>query len=221
MLDGVSVEVRVGQVTALFGKSGSGKSTLLRIAAGLIAPQSGSVLLNGASVTRGSGRIGMMFQGYALFDWYTAAENITVARAMAGLSKDAEAAQNLLNFVGLAERGDTYPRSLSGGMRQRLALARALATEPDYLLLDEPFAALDLQTKNLIAEFTFQRLRTKGVGVLVVAHEPEAVVPFADHVCVLTGAPATEIVDISESGVSFENIPGSLTSLTRQIRAML
>lgn len=221
VLDGVSLAIAQGEVAALFGKSGSGKSTILKLAAGLDRPLSGSVSLDGKILTHPSGRIGMVFQGYALFEWYSAAKNIAVARAMAGLAPDPGAVADLLKFVGLDHKARAYPGSLSGGMRQRLALARALATEPAYLLLDEPFAALDLNTKTDIARFTFNSLRSRRIGVLVVAHEPEAVLPFCDHAYVLTGSPTKEITELPLHGLSAKNAPGSLDYVTNKIRSML
>lgn len=221
VLDGVSIELKRGEVVALFGKSGSGKSTLLKLAAGLEHPLSGRVLLDGELLTKPSGRIGMMFQGYALFEWYSVAGNIAVARRMAGLPLSADAVADLLDLVGLEQKAGAYPGTLSGGMRQRLALARALATEPSHLLLDEPFAALDLNTKSEIAKFTFASLRRRGISALVVAHEPEAVLPYCDRAYVLTGSPPREMLTLPLKGNTQDGAPGSLEYVTRKIRSML
>lgn len=221
VLDGVTLELKQGEVAALFGKSGSGKSTLLKIASGLEHPDTGTVLVDARPLSRPSGSIGMMFQGYALFEWFSAARNISVARSMAGLRADPAAVSDLLELVGLDSKSRAYPGSLSGGMRQRLALARALSTEPLYLLLDEPFAALDLNTKAEIAKFTFNSLRSRNIGALVVAHEPETVLPYCDRAYVLTGTPAGEILAVNLKATTPGGTSYSLDDITGMIQSML
>jgi NitT/TauT family transport system ATP-binding protein len=208
-----SFEVYVGEIVAIVGESGAGKSTLLRIAAGLLEPTSGQVIVNPRSWSRA-----IVFQGYALFPWRTALKNVMFPLEQAGLSKDDRIARArmLLARVGLADRMDAYPNELSGGMCQRVAIARALAMDPTVLLLDEPMAALDVhnaaEVGRLIGELADDDDRT----VIMATHDITRAVALADRVLLLCGRPGrienvfmTEKIPISER-VAVEQMIGGI-----------
>jgi NitT/TauT family transport system ATP-binding protein len=151
-LEDITLEVRSGEFLALVGPSGCGKSTLLDLLGGLTTPTSGRILLDGRPIT-GPGRDrGIVFQQYALFPWRTAAENVEFGLDIAGLKAKQryEIARHFLDLVGLSGFANRYPHELSGGMKQRVAIARSLAYDPEVLLMDEPFAALDAQTRETL-----------------------------------------------------------------------
>jgi ABC-type nitrate/sulfonate/bicarbonate transport system ATPase subunit len=190
ILADVELRVAPGEVVGIFGRSGSGKSTLLRLMAGLERPREGLVALDGEELRRPCQKIGLMFQGYALFDWYDCMTNIAVAMRIAGERPTRDHCLSLLAAVGLRQVADRYPRHLSGGMRQRLALARAMATEPRVLLLDEPFSALDTKTRSDTVAATFARIRAEGVSAVVVAHDPLSIIRHCDRALIVSGVPA-------------------------------
>lgn len=187
-VDGVSFQVTRGGIGVLLGPSGCGKSTLLRMAAGLIQPTSGRVTFAGAAPSdlRRQRRVGFAFQDPGLLSWRSVRRNVELPFDLSGLAVDRPWIDELLDIVGLTEWAGRRPRELSGGMRQRVSLARALATKPDLLLLDEPFSALDEITR---AELNYELLRiasATGTTCLVVTHSVEEAVLLADTVVVLS-----------------------------------
>jgi len=196
---GVNTQVRTGEFVCFVGPSGCGKTTLLRIAAGLLSPTSGEVELNGRAIAGPGRERCMVFQEYGLFPWYTALDNVAYGLKLAGISKVKRrgSAQDLLRRVGLANYAHHYPGELSGGMRQRVAIARALAVDPEVLLMDEPFGALDAQTR---AELQTELLRiwehaTKTT--LFITHSIEEAVYLADRVLVMTSHPGRVVEEFS------------------------
>jgi sulfate/thiosulfate transport system ATP-binding protein len=189
-LDGISLEVPDGSLTALLGPSGSGKSTLLRVIAGLEGPDSGTVEINGQDATgvppqrRG---IGFVFQHYAAFKHMTVRDNVAFGLTVRKLPKAqvAEKVDELLGIVGLSGYQDRYPNQLSGGQRQRMALARALAVEPRVLLLDEPFGALDAKVRTELREWLRVLHERVPVTTILVTHDQEEAMSVADRIVVM------------------------------------
>jgi len=197
-LDGVDLAVEAGEIVALIGLNGSGKSTLLRVIAGLLGPERGTVTLDGAPVMGPSARVGLVFQEPRLLPWRTTAANVAYPLELAGVARavrDAKVAA-LLDTVGLTRAAAQVPSQLSGGMRQRAALARTLALEPAVLLLDEPFSALDeLTRERLNLELLAIHART-ATTIVVVTHSVQEAIFLADRVVVLSERPGRVAADI-------------------------
>ena len=226
-LDGLSFAVDGGEIVALIGPNGSGKSTFLRVASGLLTPDRGSVTIDGRRIVEPDDRIGLVFQEPRLLPWRTTARNITYPLELAGWPADRRAARlaELLHVVGLDGAADLRPVQMSGGMRQRAAIARALALGPDVLLLDEPFSSLDALTRE---RFNLELLRLQertGTTIAIVTHSiPEAIL-VADRVVVLTPRPgrvAAEVRIEAPRPRSVESLDAALASrAAAQIRAHL
>lgn len=201
----VSLDVRPGEFLSIIGPSGCGKSTLLSLVAGFLPPTSGDIHFDGRPITGPSPERGVMFQDYALFPWRTVIENIEFGPFARGIGRRArrENARQLASLVGLAGFEDRYPHELSGGMRQRCSLARLLANEPKVWLMDEPLAAVDLQTRIILQD---ELLRLWGDGiesrarptVVFVTHGIDEAVLLADRVVVLARRPGRikAIIDV-------------------------
>ncbi len=190
-LEGIDMKVRAGEFLCIVGPSGCGKSTLLHLIAGLQAPSSGTVLMDGQPVSGpGTDRI-LIFQELGLFPWLTVAANVEFGMKMKGIRKAEreEKVQYYLRLVHLSQFKDSYTHQLSGGMRQRVALARALATEPDVLLMDEPFAALDAQTRDLLHDELERIWAETGRTIIFVTHNVREAVRLGGRVAVLTFRP--------------------------------
>ncbi|MET0346074.1 MAG: ABC transporter ATP-binding protein [Casimicrobiaceae bacterium] len=183
----------------VLGPSGCGKSTLLRIVAGLDAPTSGRVLLDGVPVTLPGADRGMVFQSYTLFPWLTVKENICFGLRERGeaQARQAEIAAHYIAKVGLAGFEHHYPKMLSGGMQQRTAIARALANDPKILLLDEPFGALDHQTRGLMQELLLSIWEAERKTVLFVTHDIEEAIFMANRVVVMSARPGRIKADVA------------------------
>ncbi len=199
-LDGIDLEVAENELVCIVGASGCGKSTLLNIVGGLEEATEGTVEVDGAPVVGPGPDRGMVFQAYSLFPWKTVAENIRFGLECARIPRPlrAERVQELLGIVGLTEFADTLPRDLSGGMRQRVAIARALAPEPDMLLLDEPFGALDAQTKQVLQDFLLTVWQRTGATILMVTHDVDEAVYLSSRVYVFSSRPGrvAEEIDV-------------------------
>ena len=190
-LERVSLTVEDRRFSAIVGPSGCGKSTLLRLAAGLQAATEGRVTLDGAAVPGPSAERGMVFQSYTLFPWLTVRGNVEFGPALKGArrAERRRISDRLMEQVGLSGFGDAWPEQLSGGMRQRVALARALANDPRVLLMDEPFGALDSQTRQLMQELLLEVWERDHKTVLFVTHDIGEAVFLADIVHVMTARP--------------------------------
>lgn len=194
VLDNVSVAIRPLEVVALLGPSGSGKSTLLRILAGLIRPTEGEVFYRGERVTGLTPGVGIVFQSFALYPWMTVTENIRIVLSAAALpeAEIASRAESAIRTVGLAGFEEAYPRELSGGMKQRLGIARALSVNPEILFMDEPFSHVDaLTAEGLRAEVIdlWQPEDQNPSSILMVSHDIKEVVYMADRIVVLSSHP--------------------------------
>ena len=199
VLDGVDIDVRPREVIALIGPNGCGKSTLLRVLAGLIPADAGTVAIDGERVTGPDPRVGLVFQEPRLLAWRSAEANVRFPMELAGWSRErqAERAADLLGLVGLREYARSRPGTLSGGTRQRVSIARALALEPSLLLLDEPFSALDALTRERFNVELLRLWERTGTTIVLVTHSiPEAVF-LADRVIVLSPRPARVVADIT------------------------
>ena len=199
VLDGVDVHLDQGELVTLVGASGCGKSTLLAIAAGLTAPTSGAVLLDGHPVTGPGPDRGLVFQSYTLYPWRTVRENVAFGLELKKLprSEIRERVDRYLDVMGLAAFADTLPKALSGGMKQRAAIARALANDPEVLLLDEPFGALDAQTRSQMQELLLSTWRTTGTTILLVTHDVEEAVFLSQRIYVLSSHPGRVMEEVA------------------------
>ncbi len=188
---GFSLSIRNGEVVTLVGASGCGKTTVLNMVAGFIAPTSGKVLLEGEPVLRVEPRCGMIFQSYALFPWLTVRENVEFGPKVKGISRKIrkKLSRNYIEMVGLTEFADSYPGELSGGMRQRVALCRALANKPDILLCDEPFAALDAMTRQVMQQELLNIVSRSGQTVFFITHSIDEALILSDRVVVMSARP--------------------------------
>jgi len=199
VLEGVSLRVAKGETVAVVGRSGCGKSTLLHILAGLLRPNQGRVSIGGAPVTGPSARYNMMFQTPSLFPWMTAAENVGLGLRYAGVDRAAtrRRVDELLTLVGLAEHGADNVQQLSGGQQQRIALARSLATQPELLLLDEPFSALDPFNRTALQSEVRQIAHSLGLTLIVVTHDVDEAVMMADRVIVMAARPGRVVSELT------------------------
>lgn len=188
-----SLRIRAGEFVSVVGPTGCGKSTLLNIAAGLLAPSGGEVRVFGQPLVGLNTRAGYMFQADALMPWNTALQNVMLGLQYRGLP-DAQAREQALEWlqrVGLGGFQDSYPHQLSGGMRKRTALAQVLALDPDIILMDEPFSALDVQTRQLMENEVLALWAARKKAVLFITHDLDEAIALSDRVVVLSAGPAT------------------------------
>jgi NitT/TauT family transport system ATP-binding protein len=197
-LEDVDIHVDPAEIVCLVGASGCGKSTLLQIAAGLVEATSGSVMLDGREITGPGPDRGLVFQSYSLYPWRTVAQNVAFGLEIRALTRDEirSRVEDLLAIVGLTRFADALPRELSGGMQQRTAIARAMATEPEVLLLDEPFGALDAQTRSSMQEFLLDVWRETSKTILMVTHDVEEAVFLSQRIYVMSAHPGRIVKEI-------------------------
>ncbi|MFK8081098.1 MAG: ABC transporter ATP-binding protein [Granulosicoccus sp.] len=194
-----SLTVHCGEFICILGPSGCGKSTLLNAVAGYITPSTGEVLVDGVKVEKPGPDRGMVFQQYSLLPWKTVYENVAFGPLMSGVSrKEASAITNTsLSMVGLLKFAKRYPAELSGGMQQRVGIARALANYPSVLLMDEPFGALDAQTRLTMQENLLDIWKNYGTTVMFVTHDVDEAVFLADRVLIMSAAPGRIVKDLT------------------------
>jgi len=202
VFDGVSLDIHRREFITVIGPSGCGKSTFIRIVAGLDDATGGQMLLDGKPISGPGPDRGMVFQGYTLFPWLTVKRNVMFGLEMKGISPTAAEpeARQWLDMVGLSKFENSYPHELSGGMKQRVAIARALATEPRILIMDEPFAALDAQTRAQMQSYLLQIWRKVDVTVLFITHDLDEAVYLSDRVMVMGTNPG-RVVEVVENPV--------------------
>ena len=202
VVDDVSFEIRNGEFVSIIGPSGCGKTTMMNIVAGFVQPQRGRVLLDGKPIAGPGPERGVIFQEYGVFPWLTVEENIAFGlKLAANRVPDAERREicaRYMRLMGLSDFARAYPKTLSGGMRQRLAIARAYAVKPQFLLMDEPFGALDAQTRSNMQDLLLQVLAAEGKTVMLITHSVEEAIYLSSKIVVATARPARvrEIVDV-------------------------
>lgn len=193
-----SLDIAAGEFVCILGPSGCGKSTLMNAIAGYVKPSTGQVLVDDEKVEKPGPDRGMVFQQYSLLPWKTVYENVAFGPKMAGQSRTqaGSTANTFLELVGLKKFGGRYPAELSGGMQQRVGIARALANYPSVLLMDEPFGALDAQTRLMMQESLLEIWRKFGTTVVFVTHDVDEAVFLADRVLIMSAAPGRIIEDV-------------------------
>jgi NitT/TauT family transport system ATP-binding protein len=205
-LEAINLEVRAGEFFVIVGPSGCGKSTLLDLLGGLTAPTAGRILIDGAPMTGPALNRGLVFQQYALFPWRTALRNVEFGLEAKGAParERGAIAKRYLALVGLADFADRFPHELSGGMKQRVAIARSLAYDPDVLLMDEPFAALDAQTRENLQAELIRIWETSGKTIVFITHSIDEAVYLGQRVAVMTSRPGRikQVLDIPLEGRS-------------------
>lgn len=194
VVDGVDLDIRQGEFVSIIGPSGCGKTTLMNIVGGFVKPSRGQVLLDGQPVTAPGPDRGVMFQEYGVFPWLTVRANIEFGLKLSAnrkrLKDRAGIVDRYLGLMGLTDFSDHFPKHLSGGMRQRLAIARAYAVQPEFLLMDEPFGALDAQTRSAMQDLLLQVLAAEGKTVMLITHSVDEAIYLSSRIVVVTARPA-------------------------------
>ena len=231
VLKNININIDRGEFVCIVGASGSGKSTLLRQIAGLDTPSCGEIRISGVPVKGPSPDRGMVFQNYTLYPWLSIQENTEFGLKLQGVSKRErrERASYYLNVVGLTDFARCLPNELSGGMKQRVAIARALVCEPQILLMDEPFGALDIHTKESMHEFIIDLWQRTKITILSITHDVEEAVFLSNRIFVLSSRPGTVkkemTINLAERGASvkrhaiFQDYRDELMMLLRQYGA--
>jgi NitT/TauT family transport system ATP-binding protein len=202
VLDGISFDIANGEFVSVIGPSGCGKTTMMNILGGFVQPTQGRVLLDGQPVPGPGPDRGVIFQEYGVFPWLTVRQNIEfglrLKASKAAAAKRAEVTERYMRLMGLSDFADHFPKHLSGGMRQRLAIARAYAVRPQFLLMDEPFGALDAQTRSAMQDLLLEVLQTEGKTVMLITHSVEEAIYLSSRIVVVTARPARirTIIDV-------------------------
>ena len=227
VLDSVSFDLHSGQFLALVGSSGSGKSTVMRLIAGLDLPSSGEIRLDGQRIRGPGADRGMVFQKYSLYPWLTAAQNVAFGMRLQGRPKAEvrERTAYFLEVVGLVDSARLLPRELSGGMQQRVAIARSLAAEPKVLLLDEPFGALDLQIRESMQEFLHRLWLQTGLTALLITHDLEEALLLAQEVHIMAPRPGRIVrsvrADLDRSSLAHLRVSPPFLALREELASCL
>jgi NitT/TauT family transport system ATP-binding protein len=193
VLSGVNLSVQRQEFLSIIGPSGCGKSTIFNIIAGLLEPDSGKVMVHGEEINRTTGHVGYMMQRDLLLPWRSVLDNVSIGLEIQGMSKKEryEKARGYLERYGLLSFAHSYPTMLSGGMRQRVALIRTLVTNPDIIMLDEPFSALDYQTRLVLEEEILTILKNENKTCVLITHDIEEAIALSDRVAVMTKRPTS------------------------------
>src|SRR5688572_19002303 len=201
ILAGIDLTIRKGEFVTLIGHSGCGKSTLLNLVAGLLKPSAGVLILAEREIAGPGPDRGVVFQNHSLLPWLTCSENVYLAVERVFSDRRRERTRAALELVGLSHAENKYPHQISGGMKQRVGIARALAMEPKVLLLDEPFGALDALTRATLQDELMRIVAQTGATVLMVTHDVDEAVLLSDRVVMMTNGPAARIGEILEVGL--------------------
>lgn len=190
-VDGFNLEVEPGQFVCLLGPSGCGKSTVLNVVAGFLKASSGTVSLDGDPISKAGKERGVVFQQYVLFPWLNVLQNVQFGLQLQGVDKQTRIsiAEKYLKLVGLSGFGKKYPKQLSGGMQQRVGIARILVNNPKVMLMDEPFGALDSQTRYMMQELTLNVSQRSSASTIFVTHDLDEALLLGDKICVVTASP--------------------------------
>lgn len=219
-VDNISFEIKKGELVSIVGPSGCGKSTILRCISGLLQPTSGTIMIGDNKCTTAGSDRGMVFQDFALFPWRTVRRNIEFGLEIAGVPKEErrDRSDRYLKAMGLEEFADSRVHELSGGMKQRVAIARAMIMHPAVILMDEPFGALDAQTRNILQESLVNVLNNSNRTIVFVTHSVDEALYISDRIMVLSKRPATihEIIEINSERPRDRASP-EFTSLRKKI----
>ena len=202
VIDDVNLEIREGEFVTIIGPSGCGKTTLMNLVGGFVQPTQGRVLLDGQPITSPGPDRGVMFQEYGVFPWLSVQQNIEFGLKLSANrvpeSQRADICKRYMSLMGLSEFALHFPKHLSGGMRQRLALARAYAVKPQFLLMDEPFGALDAQTRTAMQDLLLEVLHSEGKTVMLITHSVDEAIYLSSRIVVVTARPARilEVIDV-------------------------
>jgi len=202
VVDDVSFEIRNGEFVSIIGPSGCGKTTMMSMVAGFLKPSRGQVTLDGKPIAGPGPERGVIFQEYGVFPWLTVEQNIgfglTLSANRVSERERSQIAGRYMKLMGLSDFAKAFPKTLSGGMRQRLAIARAYAVKPEFLLMDEPFGALDAQTRSNMQDLLLQVLQAEGKTVMLITHSVEEAIYLSSRIIVATARPARirEIVEV-------------------------
>jgi len=202
VVDDVSYSIRQGEFVSVIGPSGCGKTTMMNIIAGFLKPTSGSVMLDGKPIAGPGPDRGVIFQDYGVFPWLTVKQNIlfglNLRASRVPANEREDTCQRYMLLMGLADFAHAWPKMLSGGMRQRLAIARAYAVNPEFLLMDEPFGALDAQTRSAMQDLLLEVLQAEGKTVMLITHSVEEAIYLSNRIVVMTARPTRirEIIDV-------------------------
>jgi len=224
VLRDISLSIEPGRFIAVVGPSGCGKTTLLRIIAGLEPVSRGRVLLGGDEVQGSPGRVGLVFQDYALFPWRTTVDNIATGLQMKGTGRlqRRQEAQRYVAAFGLEGFEQSYPHQLSGGMQQRVAIARAMIMEPEVILMDEPFGSLDSQTRNALQEFLLRVWQQRQDTIVFVTHNVDEAVFLADEIIILSARPARVVQRVNvEASRPRDRTSAQCNAIRRRVLGML
>lgn len=212
VIDDVSLEIREGEFVSVIGPSGCGKTTLMNIVGGFVRPTHGAVLLDGRPIEGPGPDRGVIFQEYGVFPWLTVRQNIEFGLKLSAnrtpAPERAAICERYMGLMGLADFASHFPKHLSGGMRQRLAIARAYAVRPEFLLMDEPFGALDAQTRSAMQDLLLDVLSTERKTVMLITHSVEEAIYLSSRIVVVTARPARvrTVIDIPFGYPRAENV---------------
>ena len=228
-IDDVSLDIHHGEFVSVIGPSGCGKTTMLNMIAGFQQPTSGTLTLDDKPIRQPGADRGVIFQDYGVFPWLTVRENIgfglTLKANRVSAAERKETVDRYLQLMGLSRFGDAFPRALSGGMRQRVALARAYAVKSEFLLMDEPFGALDAQTRTAMQNLLLEALRAEGKTVFLITHSVEEALYLSSRVVVVSARPSRirKIIDVPFSFPRHEQLHRSpeFAELQYEIREMV
>ena len=229
VVDGISMDIADGEFVSIIGPSGCGKTTLMNIVGGFVKPTGGAVLLDGKPIRGPGPDRGVIFQEYGVFPWLTVRGNIEFGLKLAAnpaAPRDrAEICQRYMALMGLSDFADHFPKHLSGGMRQRLAIARAYAVKPQFLLMDEPFGALDAQTRTAMQDLLLDVLRTEGKTVLLITHSVDEAIYLSSRIVVVTARPSKvrAVFDVPFGYPRSERVHEDprFIAMSREIRALV